>query len=44
MEETNFFHFWNLYGRTTLDMFDMKDGQIHEKVIEKCLKVPKKGI
>lgn len=43
MEETNFISFLNLYGRIILDMFDLKGGQIHEKVMNNVEKFLKKG-
>lgn len=33
MEEANFIAFLDLYGKTILDMLDLKGGEIHEKVM-----------
>lgn len=43
MEETDFISFLNLYGKTILDMLDLKGGQIHEKVMNNVEKFLKKG-
>lgn len=45
MEEANFIAFLDLYGKTILDMLDLKGGEIHGKImncIEKCLKMDMK--
>lgn len=45
MEEANFIAFLDLYGKTILDMLDLKGGEIQGKImncIEKCLKMDMK--
>lgn len=43
MEEANFIAFLDLYGKTILDMLDLKGGEIHEKVMNSIEKFLKNG-
>lgn len=43
MEEANFIAFLDLYGKAILDMLDLKDKEIHEKVMNRIEKFLKNG-
>lgn len=43
MEETDFIAFLNIYGKTILDMLDLKGREIHENVMNSIEKFLKSG-